>query len=42
MTDNTMITENWKDTKSALCEGLEGQKKETMSVVLENAKSYLA
>jgi hypothetical protein len=42
MTDNTMITENWKDTKSALCEGLEGQKKETMSVVLENAKNYLA
>tara|TARA_B100001057_G_scaffold449511_1_gene490730 strand:- start:544 stop:1728 length:1185 start_codon:yes stop_codon:yes gene_type:complete len=41
MTDNTMITENWKDTKSALCEGLEGQKKETMSVVLENAKNYL-
>jgi len=36
------LTENWNDTKSALLEGLEGQKKDTMSVILENTQSYLA
>ena len=41
MTDKT-ITENWESTKSALLEGLEGQKKETMSAVLENTQTYLA
>jgi hypothetical protein len=41
MTDKT-ITENWENTKSALLEGLEGQKKETMSAVLENTQTYLA
>ena len=34
MTDKT-ITENWESTKSALLEGLEGQKKETMSAVVD-------
>jgi hypothetical protein len=41
MTDKT-ITENWESTTSALLEGLEGQKKETMSAVLENTQTYLA
>jgi len=41
MTDKT-ITENWENTKSALLEGLEGQRKETMSRVLENTQTYLA
>jgi len=41
MTDKT-ITENWDNTKSALLEGLEGQRKETMSRVLENTQTYLA
>ena len=41
MTDKT-ITENRESTKSALLEGLEGQKKETMSAVLENTQTYLA
>jgi len=41
MTDKT-ITENWDNTKSALLEGLEGQRKETMSAVLENTQTYLA
>ena len=37
-----MITENWDNTKKALMEGLEGQKKDTMSAVLENTQKYLA
>ena len=41
MSDKT-LTENWNDTKSALLEGLNGQKKETMSAVLENTQKYLA
>jgi hypothetical protein len=41
MSDKT-LTENWNDTKSALLEGLEGQKKDTMSAVLENTQQYLA
>ena len=36
------LTENWNDTKSALLEGLSGQKKDTMSVILENTQKYLA
>ena len=40
MSDKT-LTENWNDTKSALLEGLNGQKKETMSAVLENTQKYL-
>ena len=41
MTDKT-ITENWDNTKSALLEGLEGQRKETMGAILENTQTYLA
>jgi hypothetical protein len=37
-----MITENWDNTKKALMEGLKGQKKDTMSAVLENTQKYLA
>ena len=37
-----MINENWTETKSALMEGLEGQKKKSMETVLENTKRYLA
>jgi hypothetical protein len=36
------LTENWSDTKSALLEGLQGQKKDTMGVILENTQKYLA
>jgi len=41
MSDKT-LTENWNDTKSALLEGLQGHKKDTMSTVLENTQKYLA
>jgi len=41
MTDK-VITDNWADTKKALTEGLEGQKKASMELVLENTKTYLA
>ena len=37
-----MINENWTETKSALMEGLEGQKAKSMETVLENTKTYLA
>jgi hypothetical protein len=37
-----VITEAWNDTKSALLEGLEGKKRQTMDAVLENTQSYLA
>ena len=40
MADNLM--ENWSETKTALTEGLAGNKKKTMDVVLENTKRYLA
>ena len=32
----------WSETKEALTEGLAGNKKKTMDVVLENTKRYLA
>jgi len=32
----------WSETKTALTEGLEGNKKKTMDVVLENTKRYLS
>ena len=32
---------NWSATKEALVEGLSGQRKTTMEVVLENTKKYL-
>ena len=37
-----MINENWTETKTALMEGLDGQKKTSMDAVLENTKRYLA
>ena len=37
-----MINENWTETKTALMEGLDGQKKTSMDAVLENTKKYLA
>ena len=41
MTDK-VITEKWTDTKSALMEGLTGQRAKSMDTVLENTKTYLA
>ena len=41
MTDK-VITEKWTDTKSALMEGLSGQRAKSMDTVLENTKTYLA
>ena len=38
---NNVITEKWTETKSALMEGLDGQKKKSMDAVLENTKRYL-
>ena len=35
------LTENWNETKTALVDGLEGNKKVVMEQVLENAKQYL-
>ena len=35
------LTENWNETKTALVDGLEGNKKVVMEQVLENAKTYL-
>ena len=32
----------WAETKTALTEGLAGNKKKTMDVVLENTKRYLS
>ena len=34
------LTENWNETKTALVDGLEGNKKVVMEQVLENAKTY--
>ena len=36
-----LFESNWAATKEALTEGLTGQRKGTMDVVLENAKKYL-
>ena len=41
MTDK-VITEKWTDTKTALMEGLSGQRAKSMETVLENTKTYLA
>jgi len=41
MTDK-VITEKWTDTKSALMEGLSGQRAKSMDTDLENTKTYLA
>ena len=37
-----LLEGRWEDTKSALLEGLNGQRKTTMSIVLENTKKYLS
>ena len=37
-----LFESNWSATKEALTEGLNGQRKETMGVVLENAKRHLS
>ena len=42
MAENLIESQNWNATKDALMEGLEGQRKQTMDVILENTKSYLA
>ena len=41
MAENLMENTNWGATKEALLEGLEGQRKQTMGVILENTKSHL-
>ena len=42
MAENLTESHNWGATKDALMEGLDGQRKQTMGVLLENTKSYLA
>jgi len=37
-----LLESRWQDTKSALLEGLDGNKKAVMGVTLENTKRYLA
>jgi hypothetical protein len=37
-----LIEGRWNDTRAALLEGLTGQRKTTMSTILENTKKYLA
>ena len=37
-----LLESRWQDTKTALLEGLEGNKKAVMGVTLENTKKYLA
>ena len=36
-----LFESNWSATKDALLEGLNGSKKSTLDVVLENTKRYL-
>ena len=38
---DVLLESRWDDTKSALLEGLEGNRRNSMSVVLENTKRYL-
>lgn len=42
MAENLMENANWGATKEALLEGLEGQRKQTMGVILENTKMNLS
>ena len=42
MAENLTESQNWGATKEALMEGLTGQRKQTMNILLENTKSYLA
>lgn len=37
-----LFESNWAGTKEALCEGLKGQRQDTMNVILENTKRYVA
>jgi len=37
-----LFESNWSATKEALLEGLSGNRKSTLDVVLENSKNYLA
>ena len=37
-----LFESKWGETKQALTEGLAGNKKKTMDVVLENTKRYLS
>ena len=37
-----LFESKWAATKEALCEGLEGSRKDTLGVVLENTKQYLS
>jgi hypothetical protein len=37
-----LLESRWSETKDALLEGLQGTKRSSMSVILENTKSYLA
>ena len=37
-----LLESRWQDTKTALLEGLEGNKKSVMGVTLENTRKYLA
>ena len=37
-----LLESRWQDTKTALLEGLEGNKKAVMGVTLENTRKYLA
>lgn len=38
---NKLFESKWAATKEALCEGLEGNRKDTLGVVLENTKKHL-
>jgi hypothetical protein len=39
--DKNMLVENWSETKTALLEGLSGSKRDIVSKVLENQKTFL-
>jgi len=39
---DVLLESRWSETKDALLEGLEGSRRSSMSVVLENTKKYLA
>jgi len=38
---DVLLESRWDETKTALLEGLEGNRRNTMGVVLENTKRYL-
>ena len=39
---NALLESRWSETKSALLEGLQGTKRTSMSLMLENTRNYLA